>query len=176
MTRAATTRPATAGATSSRYWPPWGADPKLSRRIQSIAMRKATTSVPEITPMKMERTRKSLSSRVGAILSMVAERLVRGCGSRGSPGGGDGGGGEEMPEAAISAMVAPEGGIAAICIGGSGIGFLFRYSCSTAAGCWAMRSRRASFPAGGPQTPAVRVSVSQTSWVMVCSKGGCCSS
>jgi hypothetical protein len=90
-----------------------------------MAMRKATTRRPEITPIKMERTRNRRSSRVGAILSRVADRLGRGW----APSGGLmlAEGDEEAAE--TPGMPASEGVVAAASIGGSGI-----YSCSTAAG------------------------------------------
>ena len=58
------------GTKISRSSPGCGAEPSVSVCIQLIATRKLTTSSPEMMPMKMDSTRKSRSSRVGAIFSM----------------------------------------------------------------------------------------------------------
>jgi ribosome modulation factor len=115
-------------------------EPSSRTLSQSMAMRKLTTSRPEMMPMKMESSRKRRSSRA---------KLERG----GTVGGGAGVAGraaEEIPAIPASAGVADMAWM-----GGSGI-----YSCSTAPGLRAIRRRSASSPVGAPQTWPATVSVS----------------
>ena len=94
-----------------------------------------------MTPMKIERTRKSRSSRVGAMRSMVAERLSAGLDGRRCGGWC----GMRRRWTAGNASV-----------GRSRRDGLHRrighHCCSTAEGLRAMRSRSASSPVGEPQT------------------------
>ena len=60
------------GTKNSRNCPGCGDDPSVSTWIQLMATRKHTTSKPEMMPIKIERTRKSRSSRFGANLCTSA--------------------------------------------------------------------------------------------------------
>ena len=129
--------------------PPWaqktavscpgrGDDPSVSTWIQLIATRKQTTSRPEMTPMKIERTRKSRSSRLGANLCTSA-----------------GFGLYRLSSATVTGSIPGPPGT------GSTPRFCGRaHSSSTWFGTWAILNSRASSPAGVPQTCWVTISVS----------------
>src|SRR6185437_301920 len=69
---------------NSLGWPRSGADPSNSTCSQSMAIRKDTTSRPEITPIKIDNSRKRRSSRAGAIAAISASDDVEDSRSPGS--------------------------------------------------------------------------------------------